>query len=169
MDSDDTGRGDDVYQPDGSEERDDDDFAQLDYDDTLLDPDVKDPLDEGYSPVERPLAADRDGTTLAESEEGETLDQRLAEELPDIGDPQGDGLGDALDTDGELRDAEVGEDRSGRLVAPDEGLGPDTEKDMVASDVGIDGAAASAEEAAVHVVEDDENDLPVDEDVNDLP
>ncbi|WP_435194226.1 DUF5709 domain-containing protein [Streptomyces sp. NRRL F-5630] len=169
MDSDDTGRGDDVYQPEATEEPGEDEAVQLDYEDTLLDPDVEDPLDEGYSPPERPLAVDKDGTALAESEERESLDQRLAEEVPDIGDPQGDGLGDALDTDGELRDDEVGEDRSGRLVAPDEGLGPDTEKDLVASDVGIDGAAASAEEAAVHVVEDDENALPVDEDVNDLP
>ena len=38
---------------------------------------------------------------------------------------------------------------------PDEGLGEDLEKDLVGDDVGIDGAAASAEEAAVHVVPDD--------------
>ena len=36
----------------------------------------------------------------------------------------------------------------------DEGLGPDEEKDMIGEDVGIDGAGASAEEAAVHIVED---------------
>ncbi len=34
------------------------------------------------------------------------------------------------------------------------GIGPDEEKDLVGEDVGIDGAGASAEEAAVHVVED---------------
>jgi hypothetical protein len=53
-------------------------------------------------------------------------------------------------------DDEVGDDRSGRLVDPDEGSGEDTEKDLVGDDVGIDGAAASAEEAAVHVVPDDD-------------
>ena len=37
------------------------------------------------------------------------------------------------------------------------GIGEDTEKDLVANDVGIDGAAASAEEAAVHVVPEDED------------
>jgi hypothetical protein len=32
----------------------------------------------------------------------------------------------------------------------------DTESDLIAEDVGIDGAAASAEEAAVHVVDPDD-------------
>src|SRR3954449_9389495 len=40
-------------------------------------------LEQGYSPPERPLALDKFGTTLAEEREGETLDQRLAEEEPD--------------------------------------------------------------------------------------
>ena len=44
--------------------------------------------------------------------------------------------------------------RAGRLVDEDEGLGPDVEKDLVGEDVGIDGAGASAEEAAVHVIDD---------------
>jgi hypothetical protein len=46
----------------------------------------------------------------------------------------------------------VGDDRAGRLVAPDEGTHEDDEEDLLADDVGIAGAAASAEEAAVHVV-----------------
>ncbi|NHA70183.1 DUF5709 domain-containing protein, partial [Phycicoccus flavus] len=54
-----------------------------------------------------------------------------------------------------LGDAEVGDDRSGRLVAPDEGAGTDVEKDLVSEDVGVDGAGASAEEAAVHVVDEE--------------
>ena len=49
---------------------------------------------------------------------------------------------------------EVGDFRAGRLVEPDEGAHEDAEKDMIATDVGIDGGAASAEEAAMHVVED---------------
>jgi len=40
-------------------------------------------------------------------------------------------------------------------VAPDEGAHSDTDPNLDATDVGIDGAAASAEEAAVHVVPDD--------------
>ena len=45
------------------------------------------------------------------------------------------------------------------LVTEDEGAHPDDEADLVARDVGIDGGAASAEEAAVHVVEDDDTDI----------
>ncbi|CAM5704682.1 hypothetical protein SGLAM104S_03384 [Streptomyces glaucescens] len=96
--------------------------------------------------------------TAAERRAGETLDQRLAEEQPDLAVPDGDGLGDSTDTDGELLDNEVGAARSGRLVAPDEGAHEDEEAALVATDVGIDGAAASAEEAAVRIV--DEESLP---------
>jgi hypothetical protein len=95
------------------------------------------------------------GVTAEGQRRGESLDQRLAEELPDIPSPEGDDLGDAWDTDGELVDDEVGADRAGRLVAPDEGVHYETEG-LVGRDVGIDGAAASAEEAAVHVIPDSE-------------
>jgi hypothetical protein len=59
-------------------------------------------------------------------------------------------------------DGEVGAERAGRLVDPDRGSGEDLEKDLVGTDVGIDGAAASAEEAAVHVVPDDPDPSPLD-------
>jgi Family of unknown function (DUF5709) len=132
------------------DELDDDVFEQLDAQDTLDDTRVGDPLDEGYSPAEKPWAVDDWGTTERETAEGESLTGRLARELPDFGasDLADDGLGDQYDTDGELRDAEVGDRRSGRLAE----LGTD----LAASDVGIDGAGASAEEAAVHIVPDDE-------------
>jgi hypothetical protein len=39
-------------------------------------------------------------------------------------------------------------------VAPDAGFGEDVESELLGSDVGIDGGAASAEEAAIHVIED---------------
>ncbi|WP_406402891.1 DUF5709 domain-containing protein [Streptomyces uncialis] len=149
----DNARGDDVYQPDGSEVQDDE--GLLDASDTLVAEDVDDPLDRGYSPPDRPRAVDREGLTFAEQLRGETLDERLAEELPDVSEPEGDGIGDALDTDGEPRDAEVGDTRAGRLVAPGEGAHENLVGDLVAEDVGIDGAAASAEEAAVHLVEPD--------------
>ncbi|MGW8741941.1 DUF5709 domain-containing protein [Streptomyces sp. NPDC055794] len=150
------GWGDDVYQPDGSEQR--EDTGLLDSEDTLENDGVGDPLDRGWSPPERPWAVEHTGVTAAERHEGETLDQRLAEERPDLLAPESDGLGDADGTDGELLDGEVGAGRSGRLVAPDEGAHEDEESALVALDVGIDGAAASAEEAAMHVV--DEDSLP---------
>ncbi|MFC4611293.1 DUF5709 domain-containing protein [Streptomyces maoxianensis] len=140
--------GDEVYQPDGSEVQ--DDAGLLDAEDTLEDPALQ-ILSDGYSPPERPWAVERVGTTAGEQRRGESLDERLAEEAPDITVPAGDGLGDAWDTDGELIDDEVGEKRAGRLVAPDEGAHRDLEEELIAKDVGIDGAA-SAEEAAVHVV-----------------
>ncbi|MFE9661127.1 MULTISPECIES: DUF5709 domain-containing protein [unclassified Streptomyces] len=147
----DNARGDDVYQPDGSEVQDDE--GLLDAADTLVADGVDDPLDRGYSPPDRPRAVDREDLTFADQLRGETLDERLAEELPDVREPEGDGIGDTVDTDGEPRDGEVGAARAGRLVAPDEGAHENTVGDLVAQDVGIDGAAASAEEAAVHLVE----------------
>lgn len=147
------GWGDDVYQPDGSEVQ--DDAGLLDAEDTLVTDGVADPLDRGWSPPERPWAVEHTGVTAAERLRGETLDQRLAEELPDIPYPDGDGIGDSPDTDGEPLDNEVGDLRSGRLVAPDEGSHEDEESGLIATDVGIDGAAASAEEAAMHIVDED--------------
>ena len=151
------GWGDDVYQPDGSEVQ--DDAGLLDAEDTLLADGVEDPLDRGWSPPDRPWAVERADVTAASRQHGETLDQRLAEEVPDLVVPDGDGLGDSEDTDGELRDTEVGDLRSGRLVAPDEGAHEDEESGLIATDVGIDGAAASAEEAAMHIVDEDEDSL----------
>jgi len=113
----------------------------------LGDGDVEDELDRGYSPPEHYSAGQGYGNTPWEEEHRETIDQRLGQEVPDE-DPY-------AETDEEvLDDGEVGRTRAGRLVDPDEGLGEDTEKDLVGEDVGIDGAAASAEEAAVHIVED---------------
>ncbi len=147
------GWGDDVYQPDADDQR--EDTGLLDAEDTLDNDGVDDPLDRGWSPPERPWAVEHTGVTAAERHQGETLDQRLAEELPDPVPLDGDGLGDTEGTDGELLDNEVGAMRSGRLVAPDEGAHEDEESALVATDVGIDGAAASAEEAAVHIVDED--------------
>lgn len=144
--------GDDVYQPDGDSEI-QEDTGPLEPEDTLDDRGIADVLDEGYSPPERPLAVDEVGTTAEEQQARETLDERLPRERPDVSPEDGDGLGDAPDTDGELTDLEAGVERSGRLVGPDEGA-HERRDGMVGEDVGIDGGAASAEEAAVHVVQD---------------
>lgn len=131
--------------------------------DTLVDRGVDDALDEGYSPPERYSSAERFGNTAEEMREGETFEERLRQEVPDQQvsygadqeqeNPDRDPL--EIDPDDDyLGDGEVGDERSGRLVDPNEGIGEDDEKDMVGDDVGIDGAGASAEEAAVHVVDD---------------
>ena len=86
---------------------------------------------------------------MTEQREGESLDDRLAQEEADPN------LAADLAAPGPefLDDGEVGDVRAGRLVDSDEGLGGDTEKDLIGEDVGIDGGAASAEEAAMHVVD----------------
>jgi Family of unknown function (DUF5709) len=132
----------------------DNDSGLLEPEDSLDDRGVADVLDEGYSPPERPLGLDEWGTTPREEHEGEGLDRLLARELPDGGDFESDGLGDTSDTDGELLDDQVGDARSGRLVASGNGGFSDEDEELYAEDIGIDGAAASAEEAAVHIVAD---------------
>jgi hypothetical protein len=128
-----------------------------------------DPLDRGVAPPERWSAAMKFGSTADEQEAGESLDQLLAEEEPDtaldIDDEVPEGSEDDEDDDeaDEYLDGLLLDDgpdpRAGRLVAEDEGAHPDEEADLVARDIGVDGGAASAEEAAIHVVEDDDTDI----------
>jgi Family of unknown function (DUF5709) len=81
-----------------------------------------------------PPGLGRYGTTSREERRGESLDQLLAEEEPE------------QTVDGAWTDEDVPSDegriwlpRSGRLVAPDEGIHPDAEGHAVALDAGIDG------------------------------
>ncbi len=137
--------------------------------DTLINEPEDDPLDRGVAPPERWSAGMRYGTTEDEQESGESLDQLLAEEEPDpalnLGEDDDDVPEDSddEDEDEEYLDGLLLDDgpdpRAGRLVAEDEGAHPDAEADLVARDAGISGGAASAEEAAVHVVEDDDTDI----------
>lgn len=168
-------------------------FDPIDEDDNTQDP-AASIYDASWVPNDRPDKRTDFGTTLTEMREGETLDQRLAEDEPDLleqelGDPVDQILGRRKDTeddpnveedpdarlateadddpdiarivaeeggDTDLPAASFAEEdaRAGRLVEPDEGLESDTEKDMIARDAGISGGAASAEEAAMHVVDD---------------
>ncbi len=135
--------GDERFELEDNEAEDD---GLLDASDTLEGDPGDDPLDTGVAPPDRWSAAERFGTTLSEEREGESLDQLLAEEDPEP-DPYAEG---DLPQDAPLA-SDYAEPRAGRLVAEDEGAHPDTEPDLVARDVGIDGGAAGAEEAAVHV------------------
>ncbi|MDH6193988.1 hypothetical protein M2272_000609 [Mycobacterium frederiksbergense] len=133
-----------------------DDDDQLQPEDTLIDTGVDDVLDVGYSPPDRSYSR-------AAVSGMETLDQRLDAEEPDpssrIDSPLD--TGDQERSDEAEREVEfpqrdeVGGVRAGRLVASNRGYGEDAEADLVAYDVGINGGAASAEEAAVHVIEDE--------------
>ncbi len=128
---------------------DDEDQPQSTGDSLADDRGLPEPLDEGYSPPEKWSPAQGYGNTPLEEHLGETLDQRLAQEIPEP-DPY-----ELAASETENVGGEVGGRRAGRLVAEDRGIAEDTEKDLVAEDIGIDGAAASAEEAAVHVVEEE--------------
>ncbi|MGW2485898.1 DUF5709 domain-containing protein [Streptomyces sp. NPDC001606] len=149
-----TPMADDAYQPTGTNEE-QEDAGPLDLQDALDERTYDDVLDEGYSPPERPLGVTKQGTTAAEQQAGETLDERLAQEVPDTGAPVGDDIGDLPGGEGEPIDPEAGDTRAGRLVAPDEGAHTATTKEEIAEDVGIDAGAAGAEEAAVHIIPDD--------------
>jgi Family of unknown function (DUF5709) len=144
------------------------DYSVQDPADSLLADPGGEPLDQGVAPPERWSAAMKFGSTADEQAAGESLDQLLAEEEPDDAldlDEDDDLPEDDEDTDeaDEYLDGLLLDDgpdpRAGRLVAEDEGAHPDEEADLVARDVGIDGGAASAEEAALHVVEDDDTDI----------
>ena len=149
------------------------DAVQLDTAETLAGPPNDDPLDSGWVPPDRPVAMDRTGVTAWEQRDGTPLDERLSEEEPDVGaadmedaDPENPDPGDAdtEDPDTENPDTEnpdpgdagtEADPRAGRLVAPDEGVYQDQEPDALADDVGVDGGAASAEEAAMHIRSED--------------
>jgi Family of unknown function (DUF5709) len=143
------------------------DYQVEDSADTLDGAPGDDPLDRGVITPERWSSAMRFGSTAPEQESGESLDQLLAEEEPDITSEIDDEGSVDIAADDDAADQDVdglllddGPDpRAGRLVADDEGSHPDQEPDLLAHDVGIDGGAATAEEAAVHVVQDDDNDI----------
>jgi Family of unknown function (DUF5709) len=143
------------------------DYQVEDSADTLDGPPGDDPLDRGVIPPERWSSSMRIGSTASEQDSGESLDELLAEEEPDVtGEIDDERLEDIAgdedaadeDIDGLLLD-DGPDPRAGRLVADDEGADPDQEPDLLAHDVGIDGGAATAEEAAVHVVRDDDYDI----------
>lgn len=148
--------GDEVYQPGGPDVREDEGI--LDPEDTLEDR-GSDPFDEGWSPPERPLAVEHRGTTAREQREGESLDEKLAEERTDpaLEEPdEDDRAGDLAEDEDGLLDDEVGADRAERILALDEGAHQDAEHDMIAEDGGSDDGTASEEEAVVHLIPDDD-------------
>ena len=124
----------------------DDVSVQLDSGETLVDRGLVDGLDEGYSPPDRESSVHV--PTDAEEQQGLGLDELLSAEEPEVG------TGETSNLFSEYGD-EVGDLRAGRLVDGDEGAYVDTDSDLWAGDVGIDGAGASAEEAAVHIIDPD--------------
>jgi hypothetical protein len=106
------------------------DAVQDDTAETLVGPPGADPLDAGYIPPDRPYGLDDPAVTAAGQREGESLDDRLRRERP------------------EQTFVDIG--RSGRIAIVGAGAGGETPDAIEGIDEGIDGGAASAEEAAVH-------------------
>lgn len=152
------------------------------YDD-VESPRIADGPDPAPLPGDEPLAVDRYGVTPEEARIGESLDYKLAREAKngeaepweqsrgddaDLGDDEV----DRPDRDAGLADDLAAEDDKspvslydrpdavpdlgppiGRLVEPDEGVYPDREADAVARDAGAAGGGPTAEELAIHEVE----------------
>ncbi|MFZ2625214.1 MAG: DUF5709 domain-containing protein [Propionibacterium sp.] len=134
------------------QDEDNDQLAQLSQSDSLIDRGVADPLDEGYVAPDHWSPGQGFGNTPKEMARKETIDQRLPQEEPE---PKPDTREHDWNPDKE--DRQVGSRRAGRLVAS--GVGPggeDHESQSLAHDVGISGGAASAEEAAMHIIEDND-------------
>ena len=136
-----------------------DDLTTDDYED--------DPLDTGITPPDHYGASNWYGVTEAEARQGETLDQHLAEEEPDpnatfVAEDESEDASDDPDAPEESPEPsaddgyeDVVDDRwtdgpgprSGRLVSDGR---------LTATDVGPDAGAAGAEEAAVHLMQENE-------------
>ncbi len=115
---------------------------QIQAGDSLIDRGVDDVLDEGYVAPDRWSPAQGFGNTPAEMRQGETIEQRVKQEVPEP-------PADETPWNAENEDREVGKMRAGRLMAVRD-LG--RRQDTLGVDVGFAGGAASAEEAAMHII-----------------
>jgi hypothetical protein len=106
-----------------------------------------DALDAGYVAADAPYLLDEARITASELSEPETLDERLSRERPDVlDDPE-----QAVDID---------TTRSGRITPAEVAADTQEAESLTAIDAGIDGGAASAEEAAMHMVDEEPGDDP---------
>src|SRR6478736_491662 len=115
------------------------DTDQLPREDTLVERGVADLLDEGYTAPERDRTTHY-GETPWEESHRETIDQRVVQEEPEVWEAR------------PRPDRE--EFRAGRLIEDDDAVEAGG-TDGFAIDAGISGGAASAEEAAVHLIEEE--------------
>ncbi|WP_197030107.1 DUF5709 domain-containing protein [Cellulomonas sp. URHE0023] len=118
------------------------DSNQLPGEDTLAEPTDDTLLDEGYSPPDHPRP-NRFGETAWEQAHGETLAQRLEEEEPEVWEDV---------APGEPRFAPDG---AGQLVEDDEAVAAGG-TDAFAIETGSATGTVSAEETAIHVVDDED-------------
>jgi uncharacterized protein DUF5709 len=137
------------------------DYEVLDANDTLDGNPGDDPLDRGVVTPDRWSAGVQ--YALKGEEDSESLDELLAEEEPDETVDNDEESWDENETDADVTRLERDDDpdpRAGRLAAAEADVYGNgdvraiQDGELLASDTGIDGGAASAEEAAVHVIDD---------------
>ena len=137
------------------------DYEVLDANDTLDGNPGDDPLDRGVVTPDRWSAGVQ--YALKGEEDSESLDELLAEEEPDDTVDDDEESWDENETDADVARLERDDDadpRAGRLATTEADVYGDgdlravQDGELLASDTGIDGGAASAEEAAVHVIDD---------------
>ncbi|MDR0991153.1 MAG: DUF5709 domain-containing protein [Propionibacteriaceae bacterium] len=130
-----------VFVPEAEEQLD-----QLQSEDTLINRGVDDILDEGLIAPDHWSVLQTYGNTADEMRRGEPIDQQIAAEEPEV-------MGESLMWRPEPgQSGQVGNRRAGRLAAS----GADftgSDDDTMAVDCGIDGGGATAEEAAMHVID----------------
>jgi hypothetical protein len=144
------------------ESQDLEDYEVLDANDTLDGDPGDDPLDRGVAAPEHWSAGLK--YALKGEEDEESLDDLLSEEEPDITDADDDDSRDENETDAEVKRLDRDDDpdpRAGRLAAAeadvyggDDDVPAVQDGELLGTDTGIDGGGASAEEAAIHVVDD---------------
>ena len=136
------------------------DYEVLDGTDTLDGSPGDDPLDRGVATPSHWSAGLR--YAVKGEEESESLDEFLSEEEPDIAIDADDRSWDENATEQEIVRYEEDEStdlRAGRLVTQEERVDGEgdtsvlVEDELVARDTGIDGGAATAEEAAIHIID----------------
>ena len=146
------------------------DYEVLDANDTLDGNPGDDPLDRGIVTPDRWSAGVQ--YALKGEEDSESLDDLLAEEEPDDTVDDGEESWDENETGADVTRLERDDDpdpRAGRLAAVEADVYGDgdvrtvQDGELLASDTGIDGGGASAEEAAVHVIDDPADDEDEDE------
>ncbi|WP_040161180.1 DUF5709 domain-containing protein [Nigerium massiliense] len=131
----------------------DDNLDQLQPEDTLVSRGVDDVLDEGYVAPDNWSPGQGFGNTPNEMRRGETIEQRTEQEQPEV-------VKEHVPWNPAGEDRQVGDKRAGRLVDVNGGQGVDNESESIGRDVGIDGGAASAEEAAMHIIDWDDKEDP---------
>lgn len=119
------------------------DTDQLQNDDTLMGGGVENVLDEDFSHSPPYRQHPHELTTELEQEEGDSLSDRLDQEQPDVW--QQDPAPGSRDPD-----------RTGRLVEDDVDASHYHASDVTAEDVGVAGGDVTAEESAMHVLDDDD-------------